>query len=151
MKQVYVGMGAVIERDSKFLVLKRSKDKDFQPEAWETVTGRLEQDESPNDAILREVKEETGLDVEIILPLDTGFFYRGGKEFPMVFIAYYCKYVGGEINLSWEHSEFKWITLEEALDIPDLKHFHFMFKNLKNLKEYLPKEFKFQFSPVPVT
>ena len=148
MKQVYVGMGAVIEKDGKYLVLKRSKDKDFQPEAWETVTGRLEQDESPNNAILREVKEETDLNVEIILPLDTGFFYRGGKEFPMVFIAYYCKYVDGKINLSWEHSEFKWITLQEALDMSDLKHFHFMFKNLKNLKKYLPDDFKFQFSPV---
>ena len=147
MKQVYVGMGAVIEKDGKYLVLKRTKDKDFQPEAWETVTGRLEQNESPNDAILREVKEETNLEVEVIMPIDTGFFYRGGKEFPMVFIAYYCKYLSGEVKLSWEHSEYKWISLSEVLEIPDLKHFHVMFTNLKNIKKHLPTDFKYEFSP----
>ncbi len=151
MKQVYVGMAAVIEKKGKFLVLKRTKERDFEPEAWETVTGRLEKDESPIDGILREVNEETGLKVEVILPLDTGFFYRGGKEFPMVFIAYYCKYLEGEVKLTWEHSEYKWISLEEALDLPDLKHFHQMFENLRNLKEYLPEEFKFDFSATIIT
>ncbi|MCE7741954.1 MAG: NUDIX domain-containing protein [Candidatus Heimdallarchaeota archaeon] len=147
MKKVYVGMAAVIEKDEKFLILKRSKDRDFEPEAWETVTGRLEADESPVTGVLREVEEETSLKVEVILPLDTGFFYRGGKEFPMVFISYYCKYVEGNVNLTWEHSEYKWITLQEALDLPDLKHFHVMLQNLRNLKKSLPENFKYSFSP----
>lgn len=148
MKQVYVGMAAVIEKEGKFLVMKRSPKKDFEPEAWETVTGRLEEEESPIQGTLREVKEETDLEVEIIIPLDTGFFYRGGKDFPMVFIAYYCRYISGKVKLTWEHSEYKWITLSEALEIPDLRHFHAMFNNLKNLKKYLPEDFKYTFSQI---
>ena len=148
MKKVYVGMAAVIEKDGKILIMKRSKERDFQSETWEVVTGRLEAEESPVDGILREVVEETGLEVEVILPLDTGFFYRGGKEFPMVFISYYCKYLEGEVKLTWEHSEFKWINLDEAVNLPDLMHFHAMLKNLKNLKEYLPENFKYSFTPV---
>ncbi len=148
MKPVYVGMAALIERDGKYLIMKRSAERDFEPNTWETVTGRLESDESPNVGIVREVKEETGLDVEVIMPVDTGFFYRGSKEFPMVFISYYCKYIKGEVKLDWEHSEFDWITLDEALENPDLKHFTKMFINLKNLKKHLPEDFKFQFSSI---
>ncbi len=148
MKQVYVGMAALIEKDGKYLIMKRSAERDFEPNTWETVTGRLEADESPNVGIVREVKEETGLDVEVIMPVDTGFFYRGGKEFPMVFISYYCKHIKGEVKLDWEHTEFDWITIDEALENQDLKHFTKMFINLKNLKKYLPENFRFQFSSV---
>ena len=147
MKKVYVGMAAVIEKEGNFLILKRSPKKDFEPESWETVTGRLENDESPVEGILREVMEETSLEVEVVLPLDTGFFYRGGKEFPMVFIAYYCRYLKGEVRITWEHSEFKWISLSEAIEMLDLKHFHVMFKNLEKLKKYLPSDFRYSFSP----
>ena len=65
----------------------------------------------------------------------------------MVFISYYCKYIEGEVKLTWEHTEHKWIKLEEALNMPGLVHFHIMLKNLKKLKKYLPENFKFSFSP----
>jgi 8-oxo-dGTP diphosphatase len=149
MKEVYVGMAAIIEKDDKYLILKRSEEKDFAPNSWETVTGRLDADESPVDGILREVEEETKLKVEVLYPLDVGFFYRGGKEFPMVFISFYCKYLKGDVSITWEHSEFKWITLDEAIQLPDLQHFHVMFKNLQEMKKHLPKDFKYRYSSVP--
>jgi 8-oxo-dGTP diphosphatase len=149
MKEVFVGMAAIIEKDDKILILKRSKDKDFAPNTWETVTGRLDADESPVDGILREVHEETKLKVEVQYPLDVGFFYRGGKEFPMVFISFYCKYIEGDVNFTWEHSEYRWVTLEEALELPDLHHFHVMFKNLQEMKKYLPSDFRFEYSSPP--
>lgn len=52
MKKLYVGMGAAIEKDSKFLILKRSDSKDFAPNAWEIITSRIEEEESPRDCIL---------------------------------------------------------------------------------------------------
>jgi 8-oxo-dGTP diphosphatase len=144
-------MAAIIEKDDKFLILKRSSEKDFAPSTWETVTGRLDADESPVDGIIREVEEETSLKVDIQFPIDVGFFYRGGKEFPMVFISFYCKYLEGDVSITWEHSEYKWITLEEALKLPDLQHFHVMFKNLKEMKKYLPNDFNFKYSSIPKT
>ena len=148
MKKVYVGMAAVIEKDNNFLVLRRSEERDFEPGMWETVTGRLEADESPVIGIQREVEEETGLKVEVQYPLDIGFFYRGGKEFPMVFISFYCKYLEGEVNITWEHSEYKWLSLDDAISLPDLHHFHVMFRNLKGMKENLPEDFRFDFSTI---
>ena len=139
MKKLYVGMGAAIEKDGKFLILKRSESKDFAPNAWEVITGRLEEEESPRDGILREILEETGLKAEIVMPVDTGFFYRGGKEFPMVFISYWCRYIEGEINLSWEHDQYKWVSIEEILEEPTMNHFYRLFERIGQLKQYLPE------------
>lgn len=140
MKKVYVGIGALIEKDEKYLIVKRSPMKDFSANSWEIITGRLEIDEQPEQGVLREVKEETNFDVEITLPLNTGFFYRG-ENFPMVFIIYWCKYVRGELLLNWEHSEYKWLTLVEAIDNPELHVFTSSFKIIQELKKYLPKDF----------
>lgn len=141
MKKLYVGMGAALEKDGKYLILKRSDSKDFAPNAWEVVTGRIEEDESPEDGILREILEETGLRAEIVMPVETGFFYRGGKEFPMVFISYWCKYKEGDVRLNWEHSEFKWTSIEEALEEPTMSHFYGLFRRIGLLKQHLPSEF----------
>lgn len=144
MKKVYVGMGAVIEKENKYLIVKRSPDRDFAPNIWEVVTGRLDEDEHPVKGIVREIMEETGLEAKVLMTLNTGFFYRGGKEFPMVFITYLCKYLSGKVKLDWEHTEFKWITLEEALEMKDLLHFHTEFENIKKLKEFVPEDFELE-------
>lgn len=141
MKQFYVGLAAVIEKDDKFLVFKRSPKRDFAPNSWEPVTGRLEEEKNPEDGVLREIEEEIGVKAQIIMPIDAGFFYRGGKDFPMVFINYWCKYLEGEVKISWEHSEYKWISIDDALAEPTLEHFHQEFQRILKIKKHLPKEF----------
>ncbi|MHA1211722.1 MAG: NUDIX domain-containing protein [Candidatus Heimdallarchaeota archaeon] len=139
---MYVGIGAYIEKDGKFLILKRSPNKDFDPNIWEGVTGRLENNEEPTQGILREIQEEVQLDVDIIMPIDTGFFYRGGKEYPMAFIVFWCRYKSGKVQLNWEHTEYKWITLEEAIISKELQYDNERYKIIKKLKKYLPLNFK---------
>ena len=140
MKQFYVGLAGILEKDNKFLILKRSPEKDFEPNLWESVTGRLEADEEPSKGIIREIEEETGIKAEVIMPIDTGFFYRGSKEFPMVFIAFWCRYVKGKEQLSWEHTEFKWIDIDQAIENNNLEHFRKMFLKIKFLKKHLPSD-----------
>lgn len=142
MTQFYVAVGAVIERDDKFLLLKRSPEKDFKPGVWEIVTGRLEREEQPVQGVLREVEEEVGLTVKVVMPIHTTFFYRGSKEFPMVFITYWCRHLDGDVSLSWEHSEFKWVTMDDALEIYKDSPFFPEFANLKKLKQHLPTGFQ---------
>ena len=142
MKQFYVGVGALIEKDDKYLVLKRSPEKDVGANLWEIVTGRVEEEENPMNSAIREVKEEVNLDVEVIMPLDTGFFYRGGTEYPMIFIVYWCRYLSGEVKISWEHSEYKWLTLEEAIKNPELGFYNARFDMVRKLKELIPDNFK---------
>jgi hypothetical protein len=76
------------------------------------------------------------------MPIHTTFFYRGSKEFPMIFIVYWCNYLKGEITLSWEHTEYKWISIEEAINDPKLMLFKEIFVQIKRLKEFIPKDFR---------
>ncbi|MFX1416555.1 MAG: NUDIX domain-containing protein [Promethearchaeota archaeon] len=144
MKQFYVAMGAIVESDKGVLVLKRAPEKDFAPDTWEVVTGRLEMGENPEEGVIREIVEETGIKAKLIMPVHTSFFYRGSEEYPMVFIDFWCRYLDGDVNLSWEHSEYEWISLDYALQNPDLKPFHNSFTRILGLKLHLPSDFSFE-------
>ena len=144
MKQFYVGLGAIIERDGKILILRRSPEKDFAPNTWEVVTGRLEAGEDPAAGLVREIEEETKLEVEVIMPVNTEFFYRGSEEYPMVFIDFWCRYGSGEVEMSWERTEYQWIRMEDALRNPELKTFHKSLSRIVELKPHLPDSFSFE-------
>ncbi|MFW9845925.1 MAG: NUDIX domain-containing protein [Candidatus Thorarchaeota archaeon] len=144
MEQFYVGLGGIIERDGKILVLKRSPGKDYAPNIWEVVTGRLEVGEDPATGLTREITEETTLEAEVIMPVHSEFFYRGSEEYPMVFIDFWCKYINGEVELSWEHTDYRWITMQDALRDPELKTFHQSLSRIVELRTHLPEGFSFK-------
>ena len=73
-----LAVAAVIVRDDRVLAMRRSSAKDAGAGLWETVSGRVEADEAPLDAIAREVREETGLVVAIDpRPIDAYTARRG--------------------------------------------------------------------------
>lgn len=59
-------VSAIIIRsiDNKVFITKRSKNKEFSPGKWETVGGRIEENETCLQALIREIKEEINSDVE---------------------------------------------------------------------------------------
>lgn len=116
----FLGMvGALIWNPNieRYLILKRSAEKDFAQGVWECGTGRVDQGETYTLALMREMKEELGIEIQIDFILGTTHFYRGEKvsENEMLGIYYACTLKEGEIiNLSWEHSEYRWVTVQEA-------------------------------------
>ena len=54
---------AVVVREGRFLVVKRSPTDDFLPNCWEFVGGGVEEKETVKNALIREIKEEVGLDI----------------------------------------------------------------------------------------
>ena len=62
---------------SKYLLLRRADDRDFKGGSWECVTGRVDQGESYEQALHREVREEIGATVQIEFLIATTHFYRG--------------------------------------------------------------------------
>ena len=101
----------VIERDGEVLLLKRSAAKDHAPGEWETGSGGVLSGESPYAAVVREAKEETGLDVDVIGVIDAFHFYRGADRRETIGISFHCRYGGGEVTLSDEHDESRWVPL----------------------------------------
>jgi len=112
------GIAALIwDSDSeRYLLLRRSAQRDFEAGAWECVTGRVEQGESFEQALYREVSEETGANVRIEFLLATTHFYRGAPlpENELLGTIYSCTLeTPGAAALGDEHSELRWLTLVE--------------------------------------
>ncbi len=110
-----VAVAFVIERNGEILMLRRSIDKDHAPGAWETGSGRVEYGEEAEEAVRREVLEETGLVVEIKAPVATFHFYRGAAREEAIGITFWCRYVAGELVTSAEHDLARWMRPAEAV------------------------------------
>ncbi len=107
---------AWIEREGTYLILKRNEEP-FAGE-WDLPGGFVEMGESPADAVVREVAEETALRVaptEIIGAFTSAYGDSGRHT---VDIAYLCRIEGGEFELDREEkSDAAWFRLE---DMPTL-------------------------------
>lgn len=113
------GIAALIwsPTDEKYLLLRRSAEKDFAPGVWECVTGRVDQGERFEEALDREVREELGVEVRIEFIIGTSHFYRGQAvpENELLGVVYFCSLAEPEaIRGTPEHSEHRWVTAEEA-------------------------------------
>ena len=80
------------EKKRKFLILKTgdSNEELHGPSEWYTVTGSVEKGESHENAVKREVKEETNLEVKEVYPLQWGCIYewQGEEHEELYFIAF---------------------------------------------------------------
>ncbi|MBZ5729196.1 MAG: NUDIX hydrolase [Acidobacteriia bacterium] len=111
-----VGVGAVVVDGERALVVRRATEP-LKGE-WSIPGGMLELGEKLREGIVREVREETGLDVEVFDVLDVFdsiFPDREGRtQYHYVLIDFLCRPMGGELQASSDVSEAKWVTAEEA-------------------------------------
>ncbi len=115
---------AVPEKEGKFLLLKRSEENSSSGE-WTFPGGKIEENETGREAAVRELKEETGLKGEIS---DSGDNYIGEGELGLWKIyPFQVKVDSKKVELDYEHSEFKWLSLRELKD-------HETMGRLKSLK-----------------
>ncbi len=96
---------AIIIKDGNILVTQRS-DIMKLPLKWEFPGGKLEVSETEQECIIREIKEELNLNIEIIGKLSCSVFDYG--SFNINLIPFISNYKSGEIVLS-EHKDFKWM------------------------------------------
>ncbi len=116
------GKAVILNPDGKILILKRSNKID-RAGGWDFPGGAIEFGENPTDAINREVKEETGLRVTDVRPIHIQTFpiTKVNQDF-IVMIGFIAKTITEDVQLSWEHTEYRWVTKEEALslDLPEV-------------------------------
>ena len=115
--------GIIRRSDGKMLVLKRSSKDDHKPGVWETVGGGMDREETPQEALMREIQEETSLDVRVDVPFNVFSFKKDTGEFK-VGITFLCEYLSGEGMLSDEHSEYRWIDPKEFADLESVPSLH---------------------------
>ena len=119
MKKPYgLTMRSVIKNEEgKILVLRRHPKSKTQPHKWELPGGKIEKGEFFDEALIREVKEETNLNVKV------GDFCEAVQDdYPhkrTVQLIMYSKDITGDVEISDEHDDWKWASVDEikSLDI----------------------------------
>ena len=109
MTAIKVSMGIILDSEGKILIAQRNLQKNFGG-MWEFPGGKQEVGESPEDALIRELKEELSIDVEVLQSFSP-YDYRD-ESIEVSFYPIQCKIVGGKI-VNNEHEEVKFISLEE--------------------------------------
>lgn len=106
-----------IERNNQYLMLHRiKKENDASHDKWIGVGGKCEKDESPDECMLREVKEETGLEV-------TRWQYRGIVTFisdvwPCEYMHLFtCQEWTGEQISDCDEGDLEWIDKQELFNL----------------------------------
>jgi type II secretory ATPase GspE/PulE/Tfp pilus assembly ATPase PilB-like protein/8-oxo-dGTP pyrophosphatase MutT (NUDIX family) len=99
----------------RVLALQRANDTRC-PSAWEPVHGHIESGEEPEDAALRELREETGLSAERLYVVRVQPFYiRRARtvQLAIVFAAFIAE--PGSVTIGAEHQGHEWLTVDDAL------------------------------------
>lgn len=114
-----VGVKILLKSGSdKYLFLKRVES--FKPgvQKWDIPGGRINVDETLDDALAREVYEETALKIDSYELLAAQDIFVEDKDLHVVRLTYIGKAIGDEITISDEHSEYKWMTKQQVINEP---------------------------------
>jgi ADP-ribose pyrophosphatase YjhB (NUDIX family) len=98
--------GVVVRPDGLILAIKRADDG-----RWVPPGGVLELDESPQDGVVREIYEETGIKVS---PIRLTGVYKN-MRLGVVSLAFRCEVIGGEMHTSSESTRVEWISVSDAV------------------------------------
>ena len=102
-------------KELEFLLLKRAEGEKYS-DIWQMVTGSIEHKEKAFETALREIKEETNLTpVKFWAVPNVNSFYEPGKDY-ICMVPVFAALVesDSQVEISTEHSDYKWVTLEEA-------------------------------------
>ena len=100
-----------------YLLLKRSENQMY-PGIWQCVTGKIEKNEKPHETATRELKEETGLTPISMWTVDqVNFFFEAEHNRMNLIPVFGVEVESSIINLSPEHTEFKWCSIGEGVDL----------------------------------
>ena len=112
MKTVKV-VAAIITKDGKIFATQRGYG-DFK-DGWEFPGGKVEQGESPEEAIIREIKEELGADIKV-----TGLLTTVEHDYPTFHLSMDCFWAelkeGSSVELL-EHEAAKWLSLDSLDEV----------------------------------
>jgi len=121
MKNLWDGVKGIVRKNDRILVLVKPNGKLDLP------GGRVENGETIQSALQREINEETGLKVEIYDPVEEWSFYKTPDQL-IRGITLECEYLEGRVELCGEHKCYFWAAIDR------IKRLNFNRNFLGNLK-----------------
>jgi 8-oxo-dGTP diphosphatase len=120
----------LLEHDGKILLLKRSNRVGTYQGLWGGVAGYVEEQEDPYDTALKEILEETGLDIDMLTlvkkgpPLEISDTYKGKRYDWIVYPFLFHIKDKNHVRIDWEHEKYQWIhplEVKKINTVPDLE------------------------------
>ena len=100
----------------RFLLMKRNLNKMYE-HLWQGVAGKIEPGETASETAIRELKEETGLNpINMFVADHVSRFYETHGDRINLVPVFGIEVDSDEVNLSEEHIDCKWVSIDEALD-----------------------------------
>ena len=103
----------VVFNGDKVLVLRRKND------LWEFPGGGIEWGEEPEEAAIRETKEETEIVVKEVklIGVTSATFKKDGNDKHAIYLVYRAEANSDKVKISGEHSEHKWVSIGELKEL----------------------------------
>lgn len=107
----HITVKGIVVYHRRVLLLKRARPSTDGLGYWELPGGGLEYGETPNQALIRELREEAGLQIDVVKPAYT--FTKIRSDYQTVGIGYLSITHSDKIVLSDEHTDYLWCEIED--------------------------------------
>lgn len=114
----FIVTGIVRNPDGKILLLKKSDEARTYPGKWSFCSGHIKEYEAAEDTVLREIKEETGMEGSIEREGNIIEILDGDHGKRWVIACYLCSVPSDEVRLCHENTDFAWVD-EDDIDTYD--------------------------------
>lgn len=112
-KVIDVTCALIVNPQNQLLAAQRSEHMSL-PLKWEFPGGKVEDGETLEQCLIREINEELDIEIEVVISLESNT-----HNYPSItinLIPFICKHISGKIKLK-EHSDFRWLNSNELLDL----------------------------------
>jgi 8-oxo-dGTP pyrophosphatase MutT (NUDIX family) len=124
-------------RTRKFLLLKRAPNKSLHPGIWQMITGKVRKNETTKAAVLRELREETGLRCSKLFVVPRiNCYYMEPLDVISLSPVFLAEVENTDVKLSKEHEDYKWVNYKDAVK---LVHWEDQKESIRAIKKYLRK------------
>jgi len=105
---------AVIQKKDLILIAQRKKNSFLEPNKWEFPGGKVEPGERLEDCLIREVKEELGIEIVVngLFMVHTHVYHKKGRAYPIQLHVYLAEWKCGQVR-TIDCQDFRWVFPHE--------------------------------------
>lgn len=109
-----VAVTGIVEKNGRFLIIKRRKDEIAYPGMWTVPGGKVEAPDDCKTTLKREIKEEVGIEVENNFVFLRDYEFTRPDNYHVIGLTFGCKYKSGKVKLGADFIDFAWVTPEKS-------------------------------------